>query len=128
MSAGKFLRTKYQASYGSGSIHPIRIQPETAEAIMDNAPSADIVNAAPAGAVNNPISALNSLTRRAKGLRPRFITCAWKTGKPSNYADGGSIKIVCLTETFYNAANVGREINYLSGVLEVVSKDPERVS
>lgn len=126
MSAGNFETTKYQATYNVTQIHRIKIQPETRQAVMDNAPNPDIVNNPPGADVNNPITALSSLNRKSRGLRPRHVVCSWVSGRPSGYADDSIVRIVCLTETFYNAATVGRQINYLGGIVRVEEKEPER--
>jgi len=101
MSAGAFTRSRYAASYGSGTeIHPIRVQPETIACTIGG-----VANTAPTGALTNPISAVVSRGSRAKGLRPRLVALkAPATGQPATYAANGITVIPCLTEAFYNAA------------------------
>lgn len=106
MSAGAFVRTKYAAAYGGGTnIHPIRVQQETIDCDIggtDNAP--------PAGAINNPISAIVSRGRRAKGLIVRTVTLETPTtSPPTGYKPGGLTTIPCLTEAFFNAADAATD-------------------
>lgn len=100
MSAGAFDKSKYAATYGGGTnIHPIRCQPETASCVVGG-----VTNTPPSGAVNNPISAVVSRGRRAKGLIARTVTLeAPATGQPTGYKAGGFTTIPCLTEAFYTA-------------------------
>lgn len=122
MSAGTFVRSRYQASYGAGTaIHPIRIQVETVAAAI-----AGTTNNPPVGAVSNPISARSSNGRRSLGLTPRFVTLqAPATGQPTGYQPGGITKIPALTDTFFNAASTGVTCTYLGSPFVVVSRSPE---
>lgn len=122
MSSGVFVRAKYQATYGGGTnIHPIRVQPETLDAVGNSE-----TNDEPAGAINNPISAQISKGRRAKGLTPRYITIQFPlTGQPAGYKAGGITRIPALTEPFFEAQVTGATINYLGVDCEVVSTTAE---
>lgn len=124
MSAGAFTISKYAASYGDGtSIHPIRIQPETLTASIGGT-----ANAAPSGAINNPIQCRVSGGKRQIGLLARYITIQFpSTGQPSTYQAGGTTRIPALTETFYNLAVKGAAITYLTVSCTVVSRSRERV-
>ena len=101
MSAGEFTKSRYAASYGAGTaIHPIRVQPETISLTINSVP-----NDPPAGAITNPISALVSRGKRAKGLIARTVTLrAPFTGQPTDYVPGGLTTIPCLNVDIYNAA------------------------
>lgn len=122
MSAGAFVRSKYQASYDIGTqIHPIRVQPETISAV-----AAGDTNAPPDGSTNNPISAKISLGRRARGLSPRYITLQFPlTGQPTGYKAGGITRIPALTQGWYDGINAGDTVTYLGVACIVVSKTPE---
>lgn len=124
MSAGAFQISKYAASYGNGDqIHPIRVQPETLSATIDGT-----ANAAPTGAVNNPIQCRVSGGKRQIGLLARYVTLqAPATGQPSTYQAGGVTRIPALTEAFYNKATKGASCTYLSVTYTVVSRSRERV-
>lgn len=117
MSAGVFERSKYQADYGGGTaIHPIRIQPETAELTINS-----VTNDPPAGAVTNPISALVSRGRRSLGLHPRFVTIAFTATPPTGYATGQTYRVPLLTPTIAAEAVSGATGTYLGVAIEVVS-------
>jgi len=111
MSAGVFTKTKYAASYGGGTeIHPIRVQPETITCTVNS-----VANSAPAGAVTNPISALVTRGRRAKGLIVRTVTLrAPATGQPTGYKPLGLTTIPCLTEAFFNACAAATDATTVS--------------
>lgn len=99
--AGNFIKSSYQASYNvtTPQIHPIKIQPETLLASIGG-----VANSAPAGAINNPISAEISRNKRQRGLHPRSVTLrAPTTAPPAGYMPGGLTKIPCLTTAFYTA-------------------------
>lgn len=124
MSAGPFVISRYAASYGgSTAIHPIRVQPETLSADI-----AGTTNDPPAGALNNPISASASKSKRSFGLGARSITLRGPvTSPPTGYLPGGLTKIPCLTTAFYNLAVKGTEVDYLGVTFTVVSQSPEDV-
>lgn len=125
MSAGSFVRSKYEASYAGAlnPIHPIRIQPET---LLAN--TGGEVNDPPVDDISNPISAKMSLGKRAVGLAPRYITIQFPSSPPVGYKPLGITKIPALTETFYNAATKGAICEYLGVNCEIISKSPEEAS
>lgn len=130
MSAGNFVRTKYEADYSSGAIHPIRCQPETLLAASpDTTGDPSIVNNPPSGDVTNPISALSKLSRREKGLRPRYVVLRLPDANPpTGYKAGGLVRVVALTKAFYDDSLPGQTMTYLSVQCQIVSREPERVS
>lgn len=130
MSAGEFTRARYEADYATGAIHPIRVQPETLLAASpDTTGDPSVINASPTGAVTNPISALSKLSRREKGLRPRFVTLRLPlTGQPTGYKAGGLVRVIALTPAFYADCLPGQTMTYLGVQCEIVSREPERVS
>lgn len=130
MSAGVFAFTKYEADYASGAIHPIRVQPETLLAASpDTTGDPSVVNAAPSGDVTNPISALSKLSRREKGLRPRFVVLRLPSASPpTGYKPSGLVRVVALTRAFYDDCLNGQTVTYLGVACTVVSREPERVS
>lgn len=124
--AGKFTRSKYQASYGAGAaVHPIRVQPETIAADF----GAD-TNDPPANAINNPISAKISLSSRSRGLRPRYVTLQLGDGvaPPTGYKAGAITKIPVLTPGVFTSVQVGGSVTYLGVTWTVVSLTAEEVS
>lgn len=123
MSAGNFVKTRYAASYGAGTqIHPIRLQPESIAADFGGD-----ANEPPAGAVNNPISAVVSRGARAKGLRPRFVTLKIEPEQaaPPEYASFSTTKLVVLTPGVFNAITEGSTVAYLGTTWTVIGKTNE---
>ena len=120
MSAGTFTKSKYQADYSTTAIHPIRIQPETAECVING-----VTNTPPSGDVTNPISAVVSRGQRAKGLVARAVALQTPaTGGPSGYKPLGITVIPALTPAFAAAAagwQPGQSITYLGVTGWVVS-------
>jgi hypothetical protein len=127
MSAGAFLTSRYTASYLATAIHPIRVQPETVAAVTVG--GTPVANTAPTGAINNPISAIVSRGRRARGLTPRLVRLRLVTGTPpGGYLPGSVTLIPALTEAFFSACNVGTNVTYITGTWVVVGRTPERAA
>lgn len=123
MSAGAFVRARYGASYAL-EVHPIRVQPETLAATIGGT-----VNAAPAGAITNPISARASGSKRSLGLNARKVQLAAPaTNPPAGYQAGGVTSIPALGEAFYNLAIKGTTCTYLGAAFTVVSRTTEYVN
>lgn len=122
MSAGTFVRSKYEANYADPApIHPIRVQPETLAATIGGT-----ANAAPAGAISNPISASVSRGKREKGLKPRTITVQFPaTGQPTGYKASGTTILVAVTLAFWNLAAPGTAITYLGVECVVIGRSAE---
>jgi len=123
MSAGKFLKTKYQASYGAGTaIHPIVTSPATV--FIDFGAGS---NNEPTEAINNPISAILGLGSNAVGLRPRYVTVSLLEGAdpPPGYLMTTSSKIVILRESLWEDIVVGEIIIYRDTSYTVLSKSQE---
>lgn len=126
MSSGAFERSRYQASYSTTAIHPIRVQPETESAALTA--ETTTTNAAPTGAITNPISAVSSLGERQLGLKPRQATLELTGTPPTGYAAGSVTKIPILNTAFFTELTAGTSINYLGTTWEVVSTSPERAA
>lgn len=126
MSAGSFLNSRYEASYATGQIHPIRIQPETA-ALALTADTSE-TNAPPTGAVTNPISALVSRGARQKGLKPRKVTIRVTGTPPTGYEVGSTVTLPILNEVLFGDLNQGVSVNYLGTTWEVLGRSPEEVN
>lgn len=121
MSAGAFLVTKYQATYAAANIHPIKVQPETVAATIGGTP-----NAAPTGAVTNPISARVSGGKRTRGLVPRVVVLrAPAANPPAGYLANGITRIPALTPAFSAVAIAGAACTYLGVAFTVISSLPE---
>lgn len=122
MSAGSFVRSRYEANYADPApIHPIRVQPETLAATIGGT-----ANAAPTDAVSNPISASVSRGKREKGLKPRTLTIQFPaTGQPTGYKASGTTIIVALTLAFWNLGVPGATITYLGVECTVIGRSAE---
>lgn len=99
MSAGRFTRTRYIAEYNTANVHPIRVQPETLNLSIggtDNDPTET--------AVSNPISAVSSLGKRAKGLRPALVTLRWTGTAPATPGNLGLTQVPLLNAEIRTAA------------------------
>lgn len=111
MSAGVFRKSKYLASYDGTSIHPIRVQPET-----ESLQIGGVTNAPPEGNINNPIPAVISRGRRARGLVPRAVSLQAPAEPPTGYKPLGITRVPCLNEAIFEAALIATEttaVNYL---------------
>lgn len=124
MSAGAYALSKYQASYVTTQIHPIRVQPESVAAATTDA--TPVLNSAPTGAVNNPISAVVSRGKKSRGLIPRSVRLRLSGAAPAGgYAVASVTIIPALTDAFYNACTVGKGVTYLTTTWVVVGRSPE---
>lgn len=119
MSAGAFLVTKYQSN--AGNIYGITVQPETVAANIG------AVNAAPAGAVDQEVSARVGGGNNAIGIKARSVTVKFTATPPSGYLAGQTLRIPILTQTVYNGIGKGTTGTYLGVAVVVVGKQPERV-
>lgn len=119
MSAGNFVRSRYESD--SGTIHPIRVQPETLAA------NVGAVNAGAAGAVDSPISARVSGGNRQLGLVARRVRVAFTGTLPTGYAENTVLSIPVLTPAAYAAAISGATGTYLGSPIVVVGRTAESV-
>lgn len=123
MSAGKFTRSRYAATYEAGAIHPIRVQEETIALALTGGPT--VTNAPPAGSINNNISAVVSRSARGLGLRPRRATIELTGDPPTGYATGSLVTLPILNTTLFSQLTNGTSVTYLGTTWEVVSTDVE---
>lgn len=121
MSAGSFLRTRYEAD--NGEIYPIRIQPETAQATLGSG-----ANNAPAAAATQSVSARVGGGNRQLGLKARSVTVEFTGTPPTGYAPNQSLRIPVLTPAVYNAISPNSTVgSYLGADIIVIGKNPERI-
>lgn len=129
MSAGRFERTRYEASYRASTAHPITLQPETFASGVTGAFAANIV---PSQLVTQPISATVSLKRRQNGLRPRMIRVRLQAGQtpPTGYGPNGTALITILARQVWDSAATQESavINYLGVSWVVVGRLDEFVN
>lgn len=119
MSAGPFSSSKYESD--QGGIFRARVQPETLLAVIDGA-----TNAAPAGAVDQPVSARMRGSRRAIGVTARKVSLRWTSGAPTDYKDE-PVSIPIMTPAVFNGINPGQTGTYLGSAVEVISKTAEQL-
>lgn len=123
MSAGLFITAKYGADYGDGeAIHPIRVQPET---LLASVGSED--NDEPAGAINNPILASASGSKRSNAFLARRVRLKYKSGTipAGGYTANSRTQIPALNRPFYEACTKGAEVTYLGAVWSVTGRSAE---
>lgn len=95
MSAGEFERSRYQD--GKGNIYACRVQPETLELVLNG-----VTNTAPTGAVNTPIRARMTGSRRKYGCRARSVRIQFTAAVPEGYKPGQVIEIPILQQSVYD--------------------------
>ena len=121
MSAGRFEIKAYAADYSATANHPILVQPETLELQFGANSNGDAI-----GAINNPISAVISRGKRAKGLRPRTVTIKFDEGEaPDGYEEGCTITLPWLQRTGFGTITRGTTGTYLGANVTVVGKSNE---
>jgi hypothetical protein len=120
MSAGAFSLSKYAAD--SGTIHPVRIQPETLAALVGAT-----ANAAPSGAVTaSAITARVTGGNRAYGVKARSLSFKFTAAPPAGYLTNQVYRIPILIKALYDGAGIGTTGTYLGVATVVVGKSPER--
>lgn len=120
MSAGQFERSFY--ALDSGSIAPLRVQPETLEADFGGT-----VNDGATGPASADLPTVSlSRSRRAFGIHPRYVTAAWQTA-PTDYDDRGLFDVVVPIKATWDGITKGSTFSYLGGTAEVLQKVPELI-
>lgn len=120
MSNGSFTSSRY-LSTKTGLIHPIRVQPETLTLVVNG-----VTNAAPAGAIANPISAQVSQGKRSLGLNARTVTVKFPAPGTSGYKADSPISLPWLNgDTAFNAFAKGQAVTYQGLTGEVVGTSAE---
>lgn len=121
MSAGAFDPTaKYESN--TGSIHSIRVQPETLALTIGGT-----ANAVPAGAVDSPFRAQVSRSNGAYGLKPRAVTIRFTAAPPTGYKADETYTLPVMQATLWDTANAGTVCEYLGVAGIVVSTSPESI-
>jgi hypothetical protein len=111
MSAGAFVRSKYQMSSPANTVVPIRVQPETLTLECDS-----VENEAPAGDINDGWpSARVSGGRRGTGIFARTCSFVFSDAVPPGYKAGSVITLPCLTVAFANAVGPSKTGTYTVG-------------
>lgn len=124
MSAGTFSTSVYSCNT-LGSIHRIRIQPETLAASLGGT-----ANAAPSGTAVLP-SAQVSKSKRAIGINARTITIKFEAGdEPDGYKPDSPITIPWLqnNSAFLTAVPGVTAVTYLTAPAVLVGTSAEKVN
>jgi hypothetical protein len=119
MSAGRFSTVNYQ--YGDGSLGSIRIQPETATALVIGG----VTNEEVAG-TRTARRAFVSLGRRRQGVRlARLVRIVFTATPPTGYAAFSVITLPLINNAIYAAAAVEEQVGtYLGVAIRVVGVTP----
>ena len=121
MSAGAFSDSFYESNE-LGSVHPIRVQPETLALTLGGQ-----ANAAPDGASAIGPSAQVSRGKRSIGINARTVTIEL-TAALSGYLAGSKITLPWLDATTFSAITPKVTTGtYLATACKVVGKSPETV-
>lgn len=123
MSAGSFVTSRYAATYNATNVHPIRVQPETLAASA--AGTTPVVNAAPTAAVNNPIQAKVSGSKKSLGLTARSVSLRIQGAPPAGYFANSVTRIPALTQGFFTACAKGVVVTYLGTTWTVIGRSAE---
>jgi len=111
MSAGRFARSRYAAAYNTANIHPIKVQPETLNLTIGGT-----ANEPPSQAINNPISAVASRGKNARGLRPALVSLQWTGASAATPGNVGITTVPLLNATIRtqaSTADADTDIEYL---------------
>lgn len=120
MSEGGFQRSKYLTNLGT--IHAIKVQPETLQLIIDGQ-----INAPPAGDIDRETTAWATGSRKRNGVTARKIGITWVTAPPTGYQVNEIIYIPVMTPTSFNQYLVGQTGSYLGADVEVVGRIEEQI-
>lgn len=120
MSAGAFVKSKYEAD--NGNIHPIRLQPETLLGDFG------AVNEAPAGAVTIGLFATARGSKRRYGVNARTVRVRFGATPPAGYLPNAVVSVPILTPTLYALIDdTVTGMTYLSSPVTYVGKTAESV-
>lgn len=122
MSSGAFVNSFYESNE-LGTVHPIRVQPETVSLTLGGQ-----ANTAPAGAGAIGPSAQVSRGKRALGINARTVTVRL-TAALAGYLAGSTISIPWLDPgTFAGITPKVTTGTYLGTACIVTGKSPEKVN
>lgn len=121
MSAGVFESTFYTSD--DGTVHPIRIQPETRGLTIGGQ-----ANSAPGGPADDNAGQVRvSGGKRTAGLTPRKIRVRFTGTQPTGYKPGSTVSIPVLIPAHFQAYRkpLYQTGTYLGAAVEVVGSSPE---
>jgi len=122
MSAGVFVDSRYKSD--NDLVFPIRIQPETAQLVLDTATNTATVNDVGAGLP----TLVTRKSRKGFGVHPRFVTIeltANGTGAKADYLEGTQHRVPILQKAMWESLVKGDVGTYLGIACKLVSKTPE---
>ena len=123
MSAGRFEPGRYEAI--SGTIYPVRAQPETKELTIDG-----VANDYPAGPTTTGVSRIRLRKgKRAFGPAIRTVTVvltADGTGETAEYQEGSTHVVPLFAQATYDAYEVDQVGTYLGIACRVVGLFPSK--
>lgn len=123
MSAGSFIRTRYQTD--NGLVMRIRVQPETLALTLGGAQ-----NAAPTGDLDLPFFANVGSSRRRRGVNCRRVRVRFTGSAPAGYSDDGVISLPWLDRDTFPSIPLGGSAvtgSYLGASVELVGTSGEAV-
>lgn len=118
MSAGEFVRTRYQSDQ-TDRIYSIRLQPETLALSFGST-----TNAPPSGAVTEGVSARARGSRRQFGITARAVAVEFTGALPEGYADE-PLTVPVLTPALFETLQPGTVGTYLGQPVVVIGLRPE---
>jgi hypothetical protein len=121
MSSGEFSNSKYESN--SGRVYFAKVQPETLALDIGGS-----TNDAPAGAIDQEVSAKMNGSRREIGVNARSVSLSWTASPPTGYDANGVVRVPIMTPTFFDSITRGATGTYLGAAVEVVGKSPEAVN
>lgn len=120
MSSGPFINSRYETN--KGTVHRIRIQPETQGLSITGAGT----NGPAAGAIDTPGSAVVSRGKRAFGINARTVTIRFP-GTVEGYLSRSPIRLPVMSPTLWNSIIEGQIGTYLGNACEVIGKGAETI-
>lgn len=122
MSAGNFVRSRYQtSSENGGGIHPIRVQPETLALVIGG-----VTNSATTDAIDRQTTARSRKGSNAYGVGARCVVLEFTGASPDGYS-GDPVAVPVMTPAAFTAYTVGSTGTYLGEAVEVISRIAESV-
>ena len=121
MSAGNFIRSRYQDDVGN--IYRIRIQPETTGLQLNGA-----TNTPPTGDPDQPVSANATGSLRQNGCNARRVRIRFTDAPPAGYGANQILTIPVLRLAAFNTmiAVQGATGSYLGAACELVGYTSEK--
>lgn len=120
MSAGPFEIYNYKSELGT--VHPIRLQPETVALTLDGN-----ANSQSSDEIDSPFSVCVSRGANACGLLPRKVNIKFTGAAPAGYKADQTYSIPVLVATLWQNAVVNQTGTYLGEAIKVIGKSPEDI-